>query len=129
MRSVPLWAGATDDAAVPPRVKLRIWEREGGRCWLTGRKIRPGEAWELDHKIALCNGGRHSEDNLAPALRDAHRAKTAEDVALKAKTARIRAKHLGVYPKSKARLKGRGFEKTRRFHSPNLAENGSNSNG
>lgn len=104
-RAVPLWIGSSDDAAVPPRVKLRIWEREGGRCWLSGRKIMPGDAWDLDHKLALCNGGRHSEDNLAPALRSKHREKTAEDVALKSKTARIKAKHLGIKT-------GRGFPKS-----------------
>lgn len=80
-RSVPLWVGATDDAPVPPRVRLRIFEREGGKCWITGRKIRPGEAWELDHRIALVNGGRHAEDNLFPALKDAHREKTKGDEA------------------------------------------------
>jgi len=63
-RAVPLWQGKTDDAPVPKRVRLRIFERERGRCWITGRKIRPGEAWELDHRIALCNGGRHSEEEL-----------------------------------------------------------------
>lgn len=97
MRSVPVWVGATDDAKVPDRVKLRIFEREGGRCWLTGRKIHPGDAWDLDHKIALCNGGTHSEDNLAPALRQAHREKTAEDVKQRAKDDRVRKKHLGIY--------------------------------
>lgn len=97
MRSVPNWVGATDDAKVPDRVKLRIFEREGGRCWLTGRKINPGDAWDLDHKIALCNGGTHSEDNLAPALREEHRKKTAEDVKMRAKADRVRKKHLGIH--------------------------------
>lgn len=103
MRSVPIWRGKTDDAAVPPRVRLRIFEREHGRCWLSDRKIMPGDTWDLDHKIALCNGGSHSEDNLFPALRDKHRAKTAEDVAEKSKIYRIRAKHLGIRSKSKGR--------------------------
>lgn len=62
-----------------------------------------GEAYDFDHIIALCNGGTHSEDNLAPALREKHREKTKVDVALKSKVARTKAKHLGVYPK------GRGF--------------------
>ncbi len=101
MRAVELWVGKTDDTPVPPRVRLRIWEREGGRCWITGRKIMPGEPWDLDHKIALCNGGANSEDNLAPALRDKHREKTKDDVAEKSKVVRIRQKHLGIYPKSR----------------------------
>lgn len=102
-RDVPLWVGKTDDSAVPRRVRLRVFEAHGGRCWISGRKIMPGDAWDLDHKVALINGGSHSEDNLAPALKDRHRAKTAEDVAEKSKIYRIRAKHLGIRSKPKGR--------------------------
>jgi 5-methylcytosine-specific restriction endonuclease McrA len=112
-RAVPLWVGKTDDAKVPARVRLRVFEAHGGRCWISGRKIMPGEKWELDHKVALINGGSHSEDNLAPALSAPHREKTAEDVAIKSKVARIRAKHLGVYPRSPVRIRSRGFQKRR----------------
>lgn len=112
-RSVELWRGTTDDAAIPPRVRLRVFDAYGGRCWVSGRKIMPGDAWDLDHKIALINGGTHSEDNLAPILRDVHRQKTAEDVAIKAKVARIRAKHLGIFPKAKRKLVSRPFEQGR----------------
>lgn len=59
-----------------------------------------GEAYDFDHIIALCNGGTHSEDNLAPALRDKHKEKTREDVALKSKIARVQKKHLGLKPKT-----------------------------
>lgn len=100
-RSVELWVGATDDAKVPPRVRLRVFQAHGGKCWLSGRKIMPGDLWDLDHKEALCNGGSHSEANLAPALRDKHREKTKADVALKAKTDRMAKKHLGLWPKSR----------------------------
>jgi 5-methylcytosine-specific restriction protein A len=113
-RAVPLWVGSSDDAKVPPRVRIRIFEREGGRCWISGRRIGPADLWDLDHKVALINGGSHSEDNLFPALRDKHREKTAEDVALKSKTARIRAKHLGIHPKPIRRLQGQGFQPSRR---------------
>ncbi len=108
-RSVPIWVGATDDAAIPTRVRLRVFAAYEGKCWISGRKIMPGDLWDLDHKLALCNGGRHAEDNLAPALREAHRAKSADDVALKAKADRIRAKHLGIYPPSKHPIRSRGF--------------------
>lgn len=109
-RSVDLWVGKTDDEKVPPRVRLRVFEAHGGKCWLSGRKIMGGEPWDLDHKVALCNGGRHAEDNLAPALRDKHREKTAEDVAIKAKTQRTRLKHLGQWPKGQ-RIQSRGFSR------------------
>jgi 5-methylcytosine-specific restriction endonuclease McrA len=96
-REVPEWIGATPDSPIPPRVKARVFERAGGVCHITGRKIRPGEAWDCDHVLALVNGGENREANLAPALRDAHRAKTADDVAQKSKDARVRAKHLGLW--------------------------------
>lgn len=112
-RSVGPWIGKHDDEKVPVRVRLRVFEAYGGRCWLSGRKIMPGMAWDLDHKVALINGGRHEEANLAPALKDAHQAKTALDVAIKAKVARQKAKHLGIYPKPVRRLQGRGFQRTR----------------
>lgn len=114
-RSVPEWIGATPDTPVPPRVRLRVFEAHGGVCHLSGRKIRPGEPWDCDHVKALTNDGENRESNLAPALRDKHRAKTAEDVAEKAKVYRKRARHLGVksrkgrsltHPKLKRRFDG-----------------------
>lgn len=114
MRTVPEWIGAHDDAKVPPRVRLRVFEAHGGKCWISGRKIMPGDAWDLDHKVALINGGEHRESNLAPALREVHRAKTAMDVKIKSHVARMRAKHLGCYPKTKRPLKSRGFPPSRK---------------
>lgn len=99
-RSTDEWVATSADAAIPKRVRLRVFERHGGICHLSGRKIVPGDAWDLDHVIALVNGGEHRESNLAPALRDKHREKTAADVAEKSRTARIRAKHLGIKRKS-----------------------------
>lgn len=113
-RAVPEWIGKTPDSAIPPRVRLRVFERHGGVCHLSGRKIRAGDLWECDHVRALINGGEHRESNLAPALKDAHREKTNEDVALKSKIARVRLKHLGQWPKSKAQIRGGGFQRTRR---------------
>lgn len=98
-RSTPEWIGKTDDTAIPPRVRLRVFEAHGGVCYITGRKITPADKWDVDHVQALVNGGENRESNLAPALRAAHRKKTAEDVAIKAKDRRVRAKHLGIGPK------------------------------
>lgn len=111
-RSVPEWIGKTPDSKVPRHVRLRIFDREGGKCHLSGRKIMPGDAWDLDHKVALINGGEHRESNLFPALRDKHRKKTAEDVAEKAKTYAIRARH--VLPSEPSRIRSAGFQKAPR---------------
>lgn len=106
-RSVPEWMGATPDTPIPPRVKLRVFEAHGGVCYLSKRKIRAGEKWDAEHVIALINGGENRERNLAPALVSPHREKTARDVKIKAKTASIRMKHLGIKPKGGRKIPGR----------------------
>lgn len=111
-RAADEWIATHDDQAIPPRVKLRIWERCAGRCSLSGRKIMPGEKFEYEHRIALCNGGAHREFNIVLALADAHKAKTRDDLAIKSKIARVKAKHLGVWPKGQ-RIASRGFDKRR----------------
>lgn len=113
-RTVEQWVGASDDSMPPPRVRLRIFQAHGGKCHRSGRKIRPGDKWALDHVLAIINGGKNIESNLAPILEDAHKEKTAEDLAIKSKTYRIAAKHNGTWPKSKAKIKSRGFETSRR---------------
>lgn len=112
-RTVPEWIGATPDTPVPPRVRLRIFQNHNGRCHVSNHKIMPGDAWALDHIIALCNGGENRERNLAPILVDKHREKTARDVAEKSKVARMAAKHAGTWPKSRRPLRSRGFPKSR----------------
>jgi hypothetical protein len=96
MRSNPEWIGASDDAAVPPRVKIRVFEKYNGHCYLSGRKIMPGDAWDVEHIEALSLGGENREGNLAPALKKPHRVKTAHDRKVKAKNDRVRKKHLGI---------------------------------
>lgn len=100
-RKVDEWIGKHDDVPVPRRVRLRIFERCGGVCHLSGRLIRAGEPWDLDHVVALINGGEHRESNLAPVLKEPHKAKTIEDVKEKSMVARKRMKHLGIRAKKK----------------------------
>ncbi|MEY9719791.1 hypothetical protein ABIA22_002281 [Sinorhizobium fredii] len=81
MRSVSEWIGKTDDQKVPDRVRMRVFDREGGICHLTGEKIDPvRDEWDLDHKVALILGGEHRETNLFPAKREPHRRKTAVEM-------------------------------------------------
>lgn len=96
MRSVPEWRGKTHDSKIPQRVRLRIFERYEGKCYLTGRQIRAGDKWEVDHITALANGGEHAESNMAPVLALAHREKTKLDRRTQAKTGRQRKRHLGI---------------------------------
>lgn len=107
-RAVPEWVGKTHDSKIPPKVRLRIFQAHDGRCHLTGRKILPGDAWDLDHIIALINGGEHREGNLAPALRNKHREKTAEDVKAKAHGDRAAMRLAGI-KRPKQKIPGRPF--------------------
>lgn len=109
-REVPEWIGKTDDSRPPPRVRVRVFEKHGGICYLTSRVIRAGDKWELEHIIAIINGGENRESNLAPALVAPHKIKSAEDMRQKSKNYRVRAKHLGI--RKPSRLQSRGFPKS-----------------
>lgn len=109
-RSTEEWIGKTDDTPIPPRVKLRVFTAAKGICWISGRKITPADQWDCDHKIALINGGENRESNLAPALRDKHREKTALDVKAKSKTARIQMRQAGIERK-KVKIQSPGFRR------------------
>ena len=98
-RALPEWIGKTDSTKAPPRVRLRCWETSHGKCHICGQKILVGQKWELDHVIALINGGENCEGNLAPAHAKCHKVKTRADVAQKAKVYRTRSNHIGAVEK------------------------------
>lgn len=100
-RTVEEWIGKTDDTAVPPHVRVRVFERFGGVCGICTTKIR-AKRWVCDHKKAIVNGGENRERNLWPIHEVCDRTvKTPADVAEKKINNRVRMKHLGV--KRKAR--------------------------
>lgn len=113
-RSVPLWVGSSPDAAIPRSVQLRIWAKHEGRCAISGRKLGPGEG-EIDHILPLGLGGRHAEDNLQVLSTEAHKAKTRADMDVTVKVRRVHAKHHGYWPESKAKIRSRGFPKSRPY--------------
>lgn len=99
-RAVPEWIGATPDSKVPDHVRQRIFLRHGGRCHIAGRKIRAAEPWDLDHITAVRDwtgeGHGNRESNLAPALKDKHRQKTAAEATARAEAGAKFAKHYGA---------------------------------
>lgn len=111
MRKTKEWIGKTDDSYPPNSVRLRIFLAHGGICHISGRPIRPGERWDLEHVLAICNGGENRESNLAPALAAPHRIKTKTDRKLKAKTDRKRMTFLGI-KKPKRKIPYRLFDGT-----------------
>lgn len=105
-RAVNEWVATHPDQEIPPRVKLRIFERCGGKCGLTGKRLSVGE-FDYDHIKRLRDGGEHRESNIHVVWRPTHREKTAAENSAGAKADKIRAKHLGIYPKSKTPLRSR----------------------
>ena len=62
----------------PQRV-LKIYLAANGRCHVCGLKLPPGTDYEVDHIIALENGGTDDDNNLAPAHIDCHKGKSEDD--------------------------------------------------
>lgn len=113
-RSVALWTGATPDSAIPPRVRLRVWDRCEGKCHRCGRQIPVGDAWILEHLVALINGGANAEANLCLTCSWCKPLKDREDVAEKAKVYAVRSKH--ILPRPPSRLRSKGFEPREKQH-------------
>ena len=109
-RAVEEWIGRSADDPVPPRVRLRVFDRHNGFCHITGRKIMAGETWEVEHIKPLKAGGEHREQNMAPALTEPHKIKTADERSTTAKIERTRKKHLGII-RPKGTIQSRGFQK------------------
>ena len=92
-RAVEEWVGATPDTPIPDRVKIRVFERYGGKCYLTGKRLSAGE-WDVEHIKRLKAGGENRESNLAPAWRKPHREKTAAENVENGIINRKKRKHL-----------------------------------
>lgn len=114
-RNLPMWVGSTDDTTVPPRVKIRVFERCRGRCHRCGRQIPVGDLWVLEHLIAIINGGANAEGNLGLTCSWCKPKKDAEDVAIKANTYAKRKAH--ILPREPSRMQSRGFAKVSPQHS------------
>jgi len=91
--------------------RARIIARDGGKCRYPSCEVTTG--LEVDHIVCLALGGRDTDDNLETLCADHHLAKTKRDVKMIAKARRAGAKHRGEFPASKAKIRGRGFQRTR----------------
>lgn len=62
---------------------LKIFEAHGGRCsGPCARKLMPQDDWDVDHIVALENGGTDDDSNLQILCEWCHKPKTADDHAL-----------------------------------------------
>tara|TARA_R110000822_G_scaffold62916_7_gene154858 strand:- start:505 stop:822 length:318 start_codon:yes stop_codon:yes gene_type:complete len=71
---------------------LRIFQACGGRCHICKRKLGPADDYEIEHTVALENGGTDDDANLAPACSWCHREKTSDDHALASHGRKMAAK-------------------------------------
>jgi 5-methylcytosine-specific restriction endonuclease McrA len=115
-RFVNEWIPANDDQAIPPRIKIKIFDKHGGHCALCTRKIMGSLRPAYDHRIALINGGKHAESNLQLLCVPCHKEKSRADVAEKSKVARVRAKHIGIKT-NRRKIQSAGFKRSEPQHS------------
>tara|TARA_R110000868_G_scaffold91230_7_gene253071 strand:- start:498 stop:806 length:309 start_codon:yes stop_codon:yes gene_type:complete len=94
---------ATRRSMTPLRA-LKIFEMGGGKCACCGRKLKAGDDWDIDHVMALCNGGTDDDTNMQVLCSWCHTDKTSDDVAQAAKGKRMAARQF--VPK---RFKKRSF--------------------
>lgn len=112
-RELPEWIGKTDDDPIPPRVKVRVFDKFGGKCGNCTRTIFGNLKAAYDHTIALINDGQNRETNLQLLCAPCHAGKTKSDVALKSTTYRKRAKHLGIELRKGPKIQSRGFQRSK----------------
>lgn len=110
-RDVPEWIGKDDNEAIPRRVRLRVFILADGQCANCSRKLHAGDKWQIDHRVALVNGGGNRESNLQVLCEWCHKPKTVFDVGEKSKTFRKRAAHLGI-KRAGMTIPGRRFDGT-----------------
>jgi hypothetical protein len=101
IRTIEEWIGKNADEVPPPRVRVRTFDHEHGRCHRCTRKIMTGEKWTLEHRIAIINGGANREANLCLTCCNCLPEKNAEDVAEKSDVYQKRLKHLGAQTKKR----------------------------
>ncbi len=117
-RSVKEWIGKTNDSMPSQHIRLRIFDRDKGICFLSGLKIQPGKKWHLHHcdkeGRGLDDRCENRESNLHPVLDEPHRVETAKQKARQAKADAARVKHIGANDPSPNPIKSAGFTRVER---------------
>jgi 5-methylcytosine-specific restriction endonuclease McrA len=77
-------------------MRARIFWAHEGRCYICSKTIFVAEQWDVDHIKPLWLGGKDAESNMKPVHIGCHAGKTVEEAPVRAKSNRVRAKHLGL---------------------------------
>lgn len=91
--------------SMTPQRVARIFHAAGGKCHKCKRKLGPADDYDIDHIIALENGGTDEDSNLAPCCDWCHVEKTADDHETAGHSRRAATRH--VVPKRFRAGKGR----------------------
>lgn len=97
----------------------RILDASHHRCHICNGRIGDGQAWEIEHVIPWKLTRDDRDSNLRPAHIKCHKRKTHKiDRPAINKAERMRAKHLGTWPKpiGNSRLQSRPMRAIRSFH-------------
>lgn len=103
---------STEDRSVSQAMKQRVREEQGGIC---ARSWCDAPALDVDHIIALWNGGTNDRSNLEALCSTCHAQKTKAEAKMRAK-AKAQGGETGQYArrqKNGSKLKSRGFDKSR----------------
>lgn len=78
--------------------RTRIFDAANGYCCICDLRIdaERGDKWIVEHVKPLWLGGADDETNMQPAHQICAITKTIQEAPVKAKTDRVRAKHLGI---------------------------------
>lgn len=84
--------------------RVKIFDAANGVCYLCGVKIHAerGEQWDVEHEKPLWLGGEDAPENMKPAHVGCHKVKSNAEAPIRAKTDRMRARHIGVKSKKKS---------------------------
>jgi 5-methylcytosine-specific restriction endonuclease McrA len=87
-----------------PMERAKIFAAAGGRCASCTRKLGPSDDWDIDHAIALENGGTNDDANLQVLCDWCHTPKTADDHRTASKSKRIYTRQVvpGRFRRSKS---------------------------
>jgi len=93
------------------KTRVEAFARCAGKCESCGMKLKAGEG-EYDHVIPYFISRDSSLSNVQVLCVPCHRgvgAKTSDDQRIISKVRRVKMKHEGTFPASKAKIKSRGF--------------------
>jgi 5-methylcytosine-specific restriction endonuclease McrA len=101
MRKVDEWVGRNDDADPPTSCKLRILDKQDGRCNTCGVRFDVKTRAQFDHVSPLWLSGENRETNLQALCPPCHGKKTATEATIRGKVNRLRS--AAIEPKKKSR--------------------------